>query len=112
MSVSSLPKETDICSIKEHLQLQHRFDCEEICGGEWVRQCSGERNLKYLNSAALGRDDDSILRRCPLYGTRHGCVAAGRGLSRRATIKKEVSRPGSMAQTGECGRRRRNRRHS
>lgn len=112
MSVSSLPKETDICSIKEHLQLQHRFDCEEICEGEWVRQCSGERNLKYLNSAALGTDDDSILRRRPLYGTRHGCVAAGRGLSRCATIKKEVSRPGSMAQTGECGRRRRNRRRS
>jgi len=109
MSVSSLPKETDICSIKEHLQLQHRFDCEEICEGEWVRQCSGERNLKYLNSAALGTDDDSILCRRPLYGTSHGCVAAGRGLSRLATIK-EVSRPGSMARTGECGRRRRNRR--
>ena len=111
MSVSSLPKETNIFSIKEHLQLQHRFDCEEICEGEWVRQCSGERNLKYLNSAALGTDDDSILRRRPLYGTRHGCVAAGRGLSRLATIK-EVSRPGSTAQSGECGRRRRNRRRS
>ena len=85
MSVSSLPKETDICSIKEHLQ---------------------------LNSAALGTDDDSILRRHPLYGTRHGCVATGRGLSRRATIKKEVSRLGSTAQTGECGRRWQNRRRS
>ncbi|VAI46430.1 hypothetical protein VPH35_104804 [Triticum aestivum] len=43
-----------------------------------------------------GTDDDSILCRRPLYDTRHGCVAANRGLSRRATIKEEVSRPGSM----------------